>query len=285
MKVQQLSIDHNYYSSFHIRRDTFPKYVNSWHAHEEFELIYIQKGNGNLFIGDKIITITPDTYILIGPNVPHYWMFENLLDENDSINCIVIHFIKDFAGKDFFSIPELKEIKLLLEDAKKGLQFNSIDYSIAANFEKLLNCAGANKISSFIDLLEKLTKVHSNRLVSDNYELLNSENDQKRMNEVMNFIKDNYRLHIELNTLAEKAKMSKNSFCRYFKQKTSKTPIQFIAELRISHACNLLRNTSMSLKEICFDSGFNNFVSFHKTFKTQLNTSPIQFRKTQTLKS
>lgn len=99
------------------------------------------------------------------------------------------------------------------------------------------------------------------------------------MNDVINYIKDNYRSKVELDALADLAKMTKNSFCRYFKQKTGKTPIQFVSELRVSHACRLLKSSDMNLKEISFESGFNSFVNFHKIFKSVTDTSPKQYKK------
>ena len=116
-------------------------------------------------------------------------------------------------------------------------------------------------------------------MVSESYGIFNHSQDHGRMNDVINYIKDNYRDKVELEDLANLAKMTKNSFCRYFKQKTGKTPIQFVSELRVSHACRLLRSTDMVLKEICYDSGFNNFVNFHKIFKGITNTSPKQYKK------
>src|SRR5690606_42159156 len=72
--------------------------------------------------------------------------------------------------------------------------------------------------------------------------------------------------------------MTTNSFCRYFKQKMGKTLIQLVHELRIAHACKLLENNHLSIKEICFECGFQNFVSFHKSFKQIVGIPPNSYR-------
>ncbi|MGO1244826.1 MAG: helix-turn-helix domain-containing protein [Sphingobacterium sp.] len=43
-------------------------------------------------------------------------------------------------------------------------------------------------------------------------------------------------------------------------------------------ACKKLTATDVPIKEICFDCGFQNFVSFHKIFKTVTNVTPSAYR-------
>lgn len=282
MKLKQLSLDRTYYNSFHIRQDSYPRNHNSWHYHEELEFIWVYKGTGTLFIGDCIENFAAGDVALIGPNLPHYWLFENLTNDQpeESIDCIVAHFTKDFAGPDFFNLPELNLLKDLLQHSEKGLIIKgNAPSTLDINFKSLLTTDGVQKFTRLLEALAQYAKLPYKKLVSDNYAILNHSNDERRMNDVMDYVRKYYKGKIELSKLANQAKMTKNSFCRYFKYKTGKTPIQFVSEIRVAHACRLLKNTNLSLKEICYDSGFNNFVSFHKTFKEQLALTPTQYRK------
>jgi AraC-like DNA-binding protein len=282
MKLKQLSLDQTYYNSFHIRQDSYPKYHNTWHYHEEIEFICINKGHGTLFIGDCIQSFSAGVVVLIGPNLPHYWLFEDLRGDEqlDPIDCIVIHFKKDFAGSDFFNIPEMSQLKELIQSAEKGLLVkDNLLAVLRQQLQAILNTEGVTRFTYLLQALSQYATFQHKKLVSDNYAILNHSNDERRMNDVMNYIREHYKTKIELDKLADQAKMTKNSFCRYFKNKTGKTPIQFVSEIRVAHACRLLKYTDLSLKEICFDSGFNNFVSFHKIFKDQLNKTPTQYRK------
>lgn len=282
MRPKQLTLDKAFNNSFSIRRDIYPKNHNSWHYHEQLELVMVYKGTGSLFLGDAIQDFAEGTCVLIGSNIPHFWLFHNIKEGNKepSIDCIAIHFNTDFAGEDLFKIPELQDIKKLIKKADKGLLF---DYSksreIATYIDESVNNDGVSKFISLITLLDMLSKVELQDIVSTNYSPLNNIHDEQRMKNVMNFIRDKYCFKIDLKTLASEAKMTKNSFCRYFKQKTGKSPAQFVNELRVAHACRLLKNTEMTLTEICYDSGFNNSVSFHKIFKSQLKVTPLHFRK------
>jgi valyl-tRNA synthetase len=75
------------------------------------------------------------------------------------------------------------------------------------------------------------------------------------------------------------ANMTEPSFCRYFKKITNKTFTQFVNEYRIIHSMKLLAEKPLSINEICYESGFNNFSYFNKTFKEYTQKSPSQYRK------
>ena len=79
---------------------------------------------------------------------------------------------------------------------------------------------------------------------------------------------------IPLEEIADKVSMTVPSFCRYFKKMTSKTFIQFVNEYRLVHASKLLAEQNMSITEVCFACGFNNFSHFNKSFKSFTGQNP-----------
>ena len=74
-------------------------------------------------------------------------------------------------------------------------------------------------------------------------------------------------------------KLSKGSFCRYFKQKTGKTYVQFLMEVRIGYACKLLMENEMNVAEVCYACGYNNASNFHHQFKEFKGKTPLQYQK------
>ena len=82
-----------------------------------------------------------------------------------------------------------------------------------------------------------------------------------------------------LDEVAAVAKLVPNSFCRHFKSRTGKTYTQFLTELRIGHACKLLLDNRISIKQLCYESGFNNFTCFHKNFKTITGKTPQLYQR------
>ncbi|HMR19616.1 MAG TPA: AraC family transcriptional regulator [Sphingobacterium sp.] len=282
MKIKQLTLQPAYFQSFNIRRDKAPQNHNIWHYHEELELILVLKGSGRLFVGDCIQEFSENDMILIGSNVPHYWLFngEARIDSGDNtINCIVVHFKQNFLGRDFTELPEARFFKELNLEAKRALYSRlPVKHRIHTLLKKVLERQGILRVIAFLETLLVFKNTYPKSLISDKYTVINHSDDVKRMNIIMEFIRENFTNQIELRELAHLAGMTKNSFSRYFKQKTGKTPIQLIFELRVAHACKLLGNPDHPLKEICYEAGFNNPVSFHKAFKNIKYMTPRTYR-------
>ena len=73
--------------------------------------------------------------------------------------------------------------------------------------------------------------------------------------------------------------MSAPAFSRFFRQKTGKTFVAYLAELRIGRACRLLIETDRTILEICLDSGFRNLANFNRRFRAQKKVTPREFRR------
>jgi transcriptional regulator GlxA family with amidase domain len=102
--------------------------------------------------------------------------------------------------------------------------------------------------------------------------------DNDRINVVFNYVKDHFQEPIALEEVADLVSMTIPSFCRYFKKITNKTFTTFVNEYRIVHASKLLAEKPMSINEVCFESGFNNFSHFNKSFKAYTGKSASQYR-------
>lgn len=263
-----------------MRRDRYPQNHNIWHYHEDLELIYIKHGTGTLFAGDCIQEFQSGNIALIGANVPHYWLFdkEYLENKTDTMDSIVVHFKRNFANELLHTAPELYHIKETVQKAEKVLWIKKKD-KLKPLFESLVEAKGTLRFIKLLEILDVLTAVKHKKLISDNYAILNHSGDEKRMNNIMSYIRQNYMSNIELTELSSLAGMTRNSLCRYFKQKTGKSVLQFVMEIRVSNACRLLNSSALSLKEICFETGFSNAVSFHKVFRDITGLTPMQYRK------
>lgn len=83
---------------------------------------------------------------------------------------------------------------------------------------------------------------------------------------------------IDLKKIAENLNMSYSWFRRLFKEYTGFAPAQYVQELRIQHAKELLTNTDMPTKEIAFLSGFENPEYFFTAFKNKTGYTPSRYR-------
>lgn len=96
--------------------------------------------------------------------------------------------------------------------------------------------------------------------------------------EAILYIKNHFRDDILLDTLANYVSLSPYYFTRLFNQETGFTPHEYIIATRINAAKFLLKNTSQTVKEICYATGFHSESSFCTTFKKWENMTPSTYR-------
>jgi len=283
MKPQLLKVTSNPVGSFNVRRDKIPYLNNRWHYHAEVELIFFKEGNGTQFIGDSIKRFRSGDVVLVGAQLPHYWRFDDAYfnGEKTQADIAVVHFCEDFWGSSFLNLPENKSIKMILEKAQRGIQVQgSSKENIGKLIESLLAAEGPKRIMLLMEALMEIEKSANNVTLSSmgfHHDYAETEND--RINAIYNYSLANFKRKIQMEEMASVANISPNSFCRYFKSRTRKTYTQFISEIRVGHACKLLIEDSMNVKQICYESGFHNFASFHKHFKMITGKSPLSYQK------
>lgn len=94
-----------------------------------------------------------------------------------------------------------------------------------------------------------------------------------------NFITCNFTRDISLLEIAASAFLSPFHFNRIFKKYTAISPYTYLIQFRLKYASLLLQNTNLSVTEICYQSGFNNFPHFITAFTKYFNMNPLAFRK------
>ncbi|WP_276504021.1 AraC family transcriptional regulator [Terrimonas pollutisoli] len=284
MRPQLLKVCNEPQYSFSVRQDLVPYVNNRWHYHAEVELIHFKKGEGTQFIGDSIKQFKAGDVVLVGSNLPHYWRFDDSYFEEEAkekADVRVAHFCENFWGSHFLQLPENVHIKGLLDRAKRGLQITGkTRYKVAELLEALLQTDNNYRILLLMEALTLIADCKQLQPLSSigfKYDLV--ENEKDRIKAIYEYSIKNFKRPIQLEEIASVANISPNSFCRYFKSKTRKTYSQFLIEIRVGHACKLLIENNLSVKQLCYESGFNNFTSFHKYFKLITNKSPLTYQK------
>jgi len=269
----------NFGSSFLLKKHEEFLKTNTpfWHFHPEIELVYVNKGKGKRHIGNHISYFNNSQLVLIGSNLPHIGYLDRLTTNGSET---LIQFLPDFLGKGFFKIPEMAAIEALFERAKKGIRFNiEIKQRIGAKIEKLIELEGPNRITSFIEILNDLATTDDYTLLNANgFAFESSHQDSNKIEVVYKHINENFKDHISLDEVSELVSMTVPAFCRYFKKSTGKTFTKLVNEYRVVHATKLLAESTMSITDISFECGFNNFSHFNKLFKEFTGKSASVYR-------
>jgi beta-xylosidase/AraC-like DNA-binding protein len=104
------------------------------------------------------------------------------------------------------------------------------------------------------------------------------ESDQ-RMKEMMQYIFSNLDQELSLNDLAEQMFISPSTLSRVFKKNTGQYFADFVLEIRIKNAMNLLAHTGMNVTQIALACGFTNSASFNRAFRKKNGMTPLEYRK------
>ena len=272
--------------SFSVRQDLVPYVNNRWHFHAEVELIHFRKGQGTQFVGDNIKRFKAGDVVLVGANLPHYWRFDDPCFDEDTeaftpVDVRVAHFSENFWGEVFLHLPENIHLKSLLDRAKRGLQVEGKALEkVPALLERLLEADGMPRILLLMEALHILAgsdQLQSLSSMGFKHNLPDAEHE--RVNLIYEYSLKNFKRAILLEEIAMVANISPNSFCRFFKSRTRKTYSRFLIEIRVGHACKLLIENNLSIKQVCYESGFNNFTSFYKYFKLITGNSPLGYQR------
>jgi len=281
MKIIPFKIPKSGKEFVRFQEDSQPLFYNKLHRHPEMQLSCILEGEGKLMVGDYIGAFTPGDIFLIGPHLPHVFRSNENFLERPSVpwSRAILLFIDFKALGD--GLDELKEVELFfgnLNGCYKVIPKNKVRF-----LEEVRLLEGSSKLEKFMAALKVI------QLLMDDAELVRlnladqmldlSEREGKRMEKVMRFLVEEFNRPITLGEIASVANMSKEAFCRFFKVRTRKTFVNYLNELRIDNACQMLLQSDRPVVDIAFASGFQNLSNFNRNFIKQKAMTPTAYRK------
>ncbi|MFC5681718.1 AraC family transcriptional regulator [Flavobacterium sp. MAHUQ-51] len=277
MKVLPFKIPKPEKEALIYQEDTGVFFYDQLHQHEEIQISYIVEGRGTLIIGDSINDFKEDDIFVIGENIPH--VFRTDRNYSSSSKMLTLFFTKNSFGKDFFCLTDMSNVDDFFKKSEYGMKVLSKKEKITLLFLKLGKQNKIQRISSLLKILNYIIFAKTSPLSSFVNRKKYTEDEGRRMNDVFEYAISSFDKVISLEEVAEKANMTKNAFCRYFKKRTNKTFFQFLIEIRIENACKMLHhNKDISISTISELSGFQDIANFNRKFKELKGISPSQFR-------
>ena len=277
MKVLPFSIPKPENTPLMFQEDLAPNFFSQLHQHEEIQISCILKGEGTFLIGDRFGQFKSGDIFAIGQHLPHVFTNDS---EDQGMHMISLFFTPDAYGSGFFDHPEFHELKNFFEMVKLGCRIETKNSWARDQMSSMRDKTPLHRFLTFIELLHFFS---SNSLVPLSSSVVKKRLDEvegNRMRLIMDHTFENYENNLSIPEVAEIANMTPNAFCRYFKQRTNRTYINFVLEIRIERACTLLkRDKELQISEIAFSCGFNNLTNFNRKFKEFIGMTPSQYRK------
>ena len=219
--------------------------------------------------------------LVTNPQLEHAWRDYNNKPQN--IHEITIQFHSDLLSDQILNRNQMISIRELFHRARKGIVFSRETIAKVRPLLKTLSCEN----DSFYSLIKLLVILHELSLDKGMRELstgqfainsVSKEHTNEKLNKVLDYVHFHFSEVIRLADVAKMVNMSEASFCRFIKQHTSKSFIDFLTDIRLGAASRALVDSSLSIAEIGYDCGFNNLSNFNRIFKKKKGVTPKEFR-------
>lgn len=261
-----------------------PHFYPYLHRHDEFQITWIQEGEGTLIAGNNMHAFEAGDIFMIGANLPHLFKSNPeyfAADSGKQIKACSLYFNPQGKMESLFNLPEMRNSKAFLQNNKHGFKIPQEDTQQIA--EKLLlvhQSAGTGLLFNFLDLFDDFIAMDvAEPLCPAIYSSDISENEGIRLSNILTYIMQNYHTPITLENVSDVAYMTPPAFCRYFKKHTGRKFISFLNEVRINEACkNLISGRKADcISGVAYNAGFNSITNFNRVFKSVTGISPKDY--------
>lgn len=248
----------------------------SFHIHSDIEFLFVMEGKGTCKTEQKIHRLEPGTVLLINSNEPH-----DIKGTDGEIVILILQISPFFLERYFRGLENVYFLEnhlncILAPEVTDKLWKDMLD--IAADYIMQSECYELNLISGLTYLLKKLyLEVPHQNINSVEYHKRKKRT--HRMVRIDKYIEEHYQEPIRLQTLADMEGISVTHFSHFFTESFGVTFQEFLNRIRLEHAIRTMVNPALSLRDICYLSGFSDYRYMEKVFQSQMGVSPEVFRK------
>ena len=250
------------------------------HWHDETEIIYVKKGSVKITINGKTFTGNEGSLFIVNSGEMHE--IDGLIVPI-SYTAFVFDFnmlsfkSEDFAQQNFIE-PVLNgamRFENCVTSSPKILELlKQIEKSNPSPLQVRTLVTKALLLQFFALLIEeKQFTIYKKTNVSF------QKNDT--LKEIIQFINNNFSHELTLRQIAKQFNMSHKYFCKFFKNNFQKTFIEYLNDVRLKNALQLLENKNLSVTETALSCGFSNMSYFTRTFKKKIGCTPSEYIKSR----
>lgn len=250
---------------------------NYLHTHSFFEICYVLNGAGEFKINSKTINIKKGDLFIAKPNELHeiislkkqpleiyFWAYTFIKPTSFKSNDLSVLF-NAFFNSDIQITNNSERVLHILNALNAESQFNQIGY--ATQIESLVN-----------QLIVEVARVYTNEVSVENPSTPLSRNDVV-VSKIIRYLNDNYATPLTLNQISAQVYLSEKQTSRIFKKVKGVTIKAYAMDVRLNMAKQLLVNSTQSVANIAFETGFQDSKHFSTVFKEKNGLTPSLFRQ------
>jgi len=230
-------------------------------ARDYYLLHFIIEGKG-YYKSKEYLNLSSGDVFLIKPG-------ETIVYESDSENPWTYYWIG-------FDSPRIKNLLNKLFGNSYSIHLDEIDW-VKKIFVEISNCDYKNEVSQFY-ITSKLYEIIYYLFKNNNLHFAPTDDDI--ISKIVVYINEHIGDELSVNLICEKFGFSRSYIFILFKETMGISMKEFIVKSKMDRACILLQqNNSLTVKEVSWLVGYNNYQSFFKTFKKRFHVSPNEIRK------
>lgn len=252
-----------------------PKYKMAFHWHNSLELVQVTSGTLTLTLDNRVYRLTAGDVAFINSETVH-----GATPEHCTYDCIVFNlaFLKTGNTVCDSFIENVLNHTCFLTERPTDERAVALVHQIFNEIGEVPETAPFKVLGLFLELLGE---IRQKNLFTSHLPPMNGHDEKKvvKLKMVLKYIRENFADDITLDDMSAVAGFSCKYFCKFFKNMTGTTPVNYLMEYRIERAARKLLGTDLSVTQIAYDCGFNDVSYFIKTFKAFKQVSPKEYRK------
>lgn len=239
----------------------------AFHIHEGYEMIYLISGSLELFIKDQVYSVAPSNITIIPKGAIH-----KTRNSASTYERIIWNFTDNAIDADI--MPEIGKLFSHRVYAPTDTKFIN---TLIKNFkaEKGKNDIFSQKLSIYY---LNILLIHLARNM-DSYAVTDNKITNPTVERLIKYANQNYGSPVTLKDISKKFKLTPNYLSTLFYENTGIHFKEYLTNIRIRHAKDMLDNTDKSIKTVAYDCGFNDSNYFSTAFKEIVGVPPIAYRK------
>jgi len=254
---------------------------------DSIEVLIGVKGNIYIQEGDSKFTVKPGDILLLYPGRSHFgYEYSNTGDSFYWLHFVIHEDLEILSQTDFNPtitilknnpFARINDDKIILPKFLSDVNVDRLTVLIHQLLHVYKTPYYTKKMADYItaSLLIEITNEYLLKINKNSIKNLNS-----KLVLILNWIKINAGNDFKIEKMARELSYNKDYLARYFKKNMGMSIKEYLLLLRLNSAKKFIFETNMSIKEIAYKVGFNDYNYFIKVFKKQEGITPAQFRNT-----
>lgn len=265
------------FKSFDIdtKRRDYEWSMSSFHYHNSYEIYYLCDGTRKILVQDRIYEAAPGDVVMFRPNIFHRSMSTG---PHTRYN---VEFSPDFPAKYFTDTAARQMLRCF------DSEFIRLSVSERSEFERMFERMqleyenGGMFYITLAGILNLLCTVAEKNVCGRHVIGEDTSKTTKKLRPIISYINSNYADIATIEEVARACYLNKSYMCRLFKREMGITVVEYLNNIKIQQACELLRNTEKSMTDIAMACGFSGASYFGQQFKRSMGRTPSEFRRAE----